>query len=263
MTRRRGGRARALWFLIFWLAVGGGSYLLGVQNAMGQRAEDSVLDAAEFTTSPPPPLNLVSIPSVALALLVIGLIALAVHGVKRAIVVTVVPALAIAASQLLKLHVLTRPELFELDAPNTFPSGHMTVFTVLTAALIWAVPARIRGFATLAGAVLLSAVGWQLLAYGWHRPSDVLGGIALGTIAFAFACLIRPANSRGSAIGGWSISVGLAIIGWVMVAAALVLAAVAAANGDASMMLSAGQFGSIAAGILAARALLLLCSDRA
>jgi membrane-associated phospholipid phosphatase len=257
-----GGRRRALWFAIFWIAVGVGSYVLGVQLEVGQRAEDSVLDAAEFTTSPPPPLNLVSIPSVAIALGVVAVVALLAHGVKRALVVTVVPALAIVASQLLKQVWLTRPQLFDLDVPNTFPSGHMTVFAVVTAALVWAVPTRARGFLAVAGAVLLSAVGWQLLAYGWHRPSDVLGGLALGTTAFALACLIRPATSRGSIVLGRTLAVGLALVGWIMVAAALVLAAVAAWNGNAATLLSAGQFGCIGAATLASRTLLLLSVGR-
>ncbi len=258
----RSGRLRALWFAIFWAVVGVGSYVLGVQNALGQRAENSVLDAAEFTYSPPPPLNLVSIPSVAIALLVVGIIAFFVHGIRRALVVTVVPALAIVASQLLKQQLLTRPQLFELDLPNTFPSGHMTVFTVLTAALIWGVPTRVRSFVTLGGAALLAAAGWQLLAYGWHRPSDVFGGLALGTLAFSLACLIRPATARGLAVLGRTTSIGLVLIGWTMVAAALALTGMAAWRESADLMLSAGEFGGVGVSALAARSLFLLSSER-
>ncbi|KAF5293300.1 hypothetical protein FQR65_LT20097 [Abscondita terminalis] len=184
---------------------------------------ETVLGAAEFTTEPPPPLNLVSIPAVAIALVVIGVIALFAHGIRRALVVTVVPAVAVLASQLLKLRLLTRPELFEIDAPNTFPSGHMTVFTVLVGALIWAVPIRVRALVALAGSVLIAAVGWQLLAYGWHRPSDVFGAVALGSTSFALAALIRPANSRGRALLPRTVSIGLVLTGWTMAAAALAL----------------------------------------
>nr|WP_245190049.1 phosphatase PAP2 family protein [Leucobacter exalbidus] len=252
-----------MWFSIFWAAVGVGSYMLGVRNEFGQRAEDSVLDAAEFTTSPPPPLNLVSIPSVAVALLIIGVVALAVHGIRRAAVVTIVPALAIVASQLLKQQLLTRPELFALDLPNTFPSGHMTVFTVLTAGLIWAVPSRGRALVTLGCAVLLGAAGWQLLAYGWHRPSDVLGGVALGALAFSLACLLRPATARGGApIMGRTVSVGLAMCGWVLVAGGVALALGAWMGESPDLMLSAGQFGGIGISALASRSLLLLSSGR-
>lgn len=256
------GRLQALWFTIFWAALGVGSYVLGVSTPLGQRAEDSVLDAAEFTYSPPPPLNLVSIPSVAIALVLIGVLAGFVHGIRRALVVTVVPALAIVASQLLKQQLLTRPQLFELDLPNTFPSGHMTVFTVLTAALIWAVPTRVRSFVTLGGAALLAAAGWQLLAYGWHRPSDVLGGLALGTLAFSLACLVRPATARGRAILGRTTSIGLALIGLIAIVGALVLVGVAGWRNSPDLMLSAGEFGGVGVSALAARSLFLLSSGR-
>lgn len=257
-----GGRLRAVWFTVFWAVIGIGSYVLGVLNPVGQRAEDSVLGAAEFTTDPPPPLNLVSIPSVVLALIALGVLAWLVHGIQRALVVTLAPAAAIVASQLLKLRLLTRPELFELDAPNTFPSGHMTVFTVLAAALIWAVPARLRALVSAAAAALLGAVSWQLLAYGWHRPSDILGGLALGTLAFSLAGLLRPARSRGTAVLGRTVSVGLALVGWIVAAAAVVLAGVATWRSNPDLMLNAGEFGGVAAAALAARTVFLLGSGR-
>ena len=258
----RRGRARAAWVLAFWAAIGVGSYLVGVQSAVGQQAEASVLGAAEFSTDPPAPLNLVSIPSVAVAIVVVGLVALAAYGIRRAAVVTVVPALAVVASQLLKLRLLSRPELFELDAPNTFPSGHMTVFAVLVAALVWAVPAPARAVTALFGAALLSAAGWQLLGFGWHRPSDLLGALSLGVVAFAVACVIRPARSRAVAPLVGPVGVGLALVGWLAVAAALILAGVAAARADADLMLRAGQVGVIGASALAVRAVSRLCDAR-
>ena len=253
-------RRRALWFTIFWAALGVGSYVLGVRNELGQRAEESVLDAAEFTTSPPPPLNLVSIPSVAIALAIVGVIALAVHGVRRAAVVTLVPAVAIAASQLLKQQLLTRPALFELDLPNTFPSGHMTVFMTVMAGLIWAVPARGRALVALGSTVLLGAVGWQLLAFGWHRPSDGFGGVALGALAFSLVCLLKPVSASGPAMLGRLVSVGLALSGWILLGGACVLALAAWMGDSPALMLSAGQFGSVGLSALASRSLLLLSS---
>lgn len=254
-------RLRALWTAIFWIAVGVGSYVLGVQSTAGQQAEASVLGAARFTTDPPAPLNLVSIPTIAIALLVIALLALLVHGIRRALVVSLVSVTAIAASQLLKLRLLERPELFEIDAPNTFPSGHMTVFVVLVAALIWAVPTKVRAFVAFAGAALLGAVGWQLLEYAWHRPSDVLGAIALGALVFSLASVIRPATSRGSVVFSRATSVALALLGWILVAGALLLAVYAATTSHATLMLSAGQFGVVGASAIASRSLFKLCTS--
>lgn len=253
-----GRRIRALWSIIFWVVVGVASYVLGVQSAVGQQAEASVLDAARFTTDPPAPLNLVSIPTVGIALLVIGLIAWGVHGVRRALALVAISATALVASQLLKLQLLSRPELFELDAPNTFPSGHMTVFAVLTAAIIWAVPTSVRAIAALAGAALLAAVGWQLLAFGWHRPSDVLGAIALGVLAFAVATIMSPSTNRGTPMMYRTVRAGLGILGWIFVGGSVALAAFAASQANQDLLLDAGQFGVIGASALASRSLLVL-----
>lgn len=249
-------RGRALLSALFWIAVGVVSYTVGVGSALGQRTEEHVLDAAEFTTDPPPPLNLVSELSIVAALALIGLVALAAYGWRRALGVTALSLAAIAASQLLKLWLLPRPQLIEYDAPNTFPSGHMTVFTVVVAALVWAVPPRLRALAATGGAVLLSIVGWQLLAYAWHRPSDVYGAIALGAAAFALAAFLRPLTagkgrrSRMPFVMFMSASL--------LLFASLVMLAVAVASDNASALLVSGQLGAIGAATLASRTFLLL-----
>jgi hypothetical protein len=257
-ARETGRRLRAVWSIVFWVAVGVTSYVLGVQSALGQQAEASVLDAARFTTDPPAPLNLVSIPTVGIALGVIGLLAWGVHGIRRALALLLISAAALVASQLLKLQLLPRPELFEIDAPNTFPSGHMTVFTVLVAAIVWAVPTTVRAIVAVAGAALLAAVGWQLLAYAWHRPSDVLGAIALGVVAFAVATLVRPATTRSTPILYRTVRAGLGMLGWILVAGSLAMAAFAASQANQDLLLDAGQFGIIGASVLASRSLLVL-----
>lgn len=260
-THRRASRVtrlRALWSSVFWGSVGVGAYLLGVWSVFGQVAEATVLDAASYTTSPPPPLNLVSLPTVVIALVVISILAWIVHGPGRAVRVGLLSLLAIVSSQLLKQQLLSRPELFELDAPNTFPSGHMTVFVALLAALIWAVPGRLRAVVTVIGAVVLAAVAWQLLAYGWHRPSDVLGALALGVLAFTVPSIVWPARGVASPEFGRVALVGLAILGWSIALGGVVLACIASLRGMGSLLLTAGQFGVIGASLIAARSLLSL-----
>ena len=92
------GHAAAWGLALLSLAAGALFYAGGVLNAVGQQAEASVLDAASFTYSPPPPLNLVSVPAVAIALVIIAGIALASHDVRRAITATLTPVIAIVAS---------------------------------------------------------------------------------------------------------------------------------------------------------------------
>lgn len=255
------GRVRALVFALLAILVGVLSYLLGVQSLLGQRAEASVLEAAEFSFDPPAPLNLVSIASIALALMLISALALAAHGVRRAFALAVVSVLTLVASQLLKQEMLDRPGLFEFDAPNTFPSGHMTVFTVLTAALIWAVPARLRSFAALGGAAVMGAAGWQLLAFGWHRPSDLLGAQALGVLAFAIAAFLRtppPGASHVRSMLRRTVSVLLTVAGFALAAVAVGLAVYAGWTSNSSVMLTAGEIGVLGTSAITAQALLLL-----
>lgn len=259
---RPGGRGRALWFMICWFAIGLGSFVLGVMLETGQRVEDTVLDAADFTTTPPPPLNLVSIPSVAVAIIAVGVIALFSFGIRRAVLVTVVPALAIVASQLLKQTFLTRPQLLEIDAPNTFPSGHMTVFTVVIIALVFAVPERIRAAVTVLGALVLSAVNWQLLAYGWHRPSDIYGALALGVLGFSIASLISPARTSSRITFGRGTVVTLAIIASVFIVVAALAVVVALARTNDHALLVAGACGGAGLSFFAARAALMLSAGR-
>lgn len=251
-------RLRVLWILVFWLLIGAGAYILGVLSSTGQLVEDNLLTASNYNTNPPAPLGLVSPINIMLALVALGLIALWVHGIQRTLVVVIIPVIAIIASQLLKQEVLWRPDFLDFGAENTFPSGHMTVFAVLVAATIFAVPRQVRALITVAGVVLLGIVSWQLLTYGWHRPSDVLGALALGVATFAAATLLTPLRPTS---GVWLLrttSIGLAMTGWITVAAALVLTFIAWQTDSASLMLTAGQFGTIALCMLAGHSLLRL-----
>ena len=259
----RVSRRKALLVALIALIGGGLSYLFGVGSSLGQRAEASVLDASAFTFDPPPPLSLVSVPAVAIALLVITILAWIVHGAGRALWFAIFGFAAIAISQLLKQELLARPELFELDAPNTFPSGHMTVFAIISGGLIWAVPERWRAIVGLAAAVLMGTVAWQLLEYGWHRPSDVLGALALGVLTFALAAALRlPRRSRTVRVPS-SASVALTkvlgailtVAGVVIVAGGVILIAAAAGLGSDTLMLAASEISVVGVSALAARAM--------
>lgn len=252
------GRGTAVTLAILSLIVGGLSFTVGVLSSIGQRTEASVLSAAAFTTDPPPPLNLVSIPSVVLVLVLIGGLALAVHGVRRAVAVTLVPAVAIVASQLLKQQFLQRPGLFELDAPNTFPSGHMTVFAVIVGAVLWAVPARGRPIIAVIGGVLLGVVAWQLVAFGWHRPSDVLGSLALTVFVFALAGIVAPDRRGSMAAPGRRSSLALTVVGVIVATAGLALTVVSLLAAQGSLALLAGELVVTGAALITSRALLAL-----
>lgn len=64
---------------------------------------------------------------------------------------------------------------------NTFPSGHAAIATAFVIALLLISSASWRPWIALLGGVWVSLVASGVLAAGWHRPSDALGGIALAT----------------------------------------------------------------------------------
>lgn len=186
-------RTRA--FAVF--AIGGGvlttSYLLAVLSPLGQQIEDQILKYSDYNTAPPAPLGLVSPWFVAIILIIMSALAWWQYGAKRTIVLWFTSALAILASQFLK-HILDRPDLSSgADLiENSFPSGHMTVFTTLVVVLLLSVPQKAQPVAIFTGVALLCVVAWQLLMFGWHRPSDIVGALALVAVIFMVPLIMMP-----------------------------------------------------------------------
>lgn len=259
-------RGKALLYALVALAVGVASFVIGVQTSLGQRAEQSVLGASSFGIDSSAILRLVSAPAVAIALVVIGVLAWCFHGFVRAVWIVGFGAVALFASQLLKHEWLVRPTLLDFDIDNTFPSGHMTVFAIVVAGLIWAVPAGARGVFGVAGAALMGAVSWQLLAFGWHRPSDVLGAQALGVFTFAIAAAIRPPHrARTIRVPGSGVNllnkvlgVLLTLCGWALVLGGLILVAAAVSMHSDSLLLGGSEIALVGSSALSARAYMRL-----
>lgn len=256
-------RTRALLYAVFALVVGGAAYFLGVGSFLGQKAEASVLDASAFDVDPEGPLRLVTPTNLIIALVAIGLLALWVHGLARAITILVASSVAIVASQILKERWLERPELLEIDAANTFPSGHMTVYAVLVGALIWAFPRGARSIMMLAATLLLGIVSWQLLEYGWHRPSDLIGAQALALFAFGVASWLGPRGTRRQPRSSGAffvaanrlVSIILTIVGIALILGSVVLIAIALATRSDVLLLNAGEVALMGAGGLLVRTL--------
>lgn len=258
-------RRRALIWALAAAALGVLAYLLGVGSLLGQRAEESVLEASAFTDDPPAPLSLVSPLAVVISVAAIAMVALWVHGIGRTVTVVLSASVSILASQLLKERWLERPDLLEFDAQNTFPSGHMTVFTAVAAALLWALPPRWRMIMSVPTVVLLGVVAWQLLEYGWHRPSDLIGAQALVVLVFAIAAWVGPHRSRAAhskptaATVNRIVGLGLTILGLVILLGGLLLVAFAAATRSDELMLNAGEISLVGVSVLVTRILAKLC----
>jgi membrane-associated phospholipid phosphatase len=96
--------------------------------------------------------------------------------------------------------------------PNTFPSGHTTAAASIAIGYLFVVPAALRKLTLTVGATFTLAVGYSVVAIGWHYPSDVLGGILVavgwGLAVLAAMRAIAPPQPAG---GGRQLSSPAAI----------------------------------------------------
>jgi membrane-associated phospholipid phosphatase len=82
---------------------------------------------------------------------------------------------------------------------NTFPSGHTTSAASIAIAYLFVVPARLRAPTLALGTAITLAVGCSVVVIGWHRPSDVLGGLLVAAgWGFAVLAARRAIGSRAS-----------------------------------------------------------------
>ncbi|MET8529963.1 phosphatase PAP2 family protein [Micromonospora sp. NPDC005172] len=96
---------------------------------------------------------------------------------------------------------LPRPEFAVAGSTthNSFPSGHVAVATALALAFLLVVPAAVRRWLVLPGAAGVSVIGAATMIAGWHRFSDVLGGVLLSVALFCLAAAVLAARPGGAA----------------------------------------------------------------
>ena len=190
-------------------------------NSIGQRRVGIITDTV---------LNTMSVVSIAAAIAAVVFIALLRGRVGLALVALLFIAGANLTTQLLKAG-LYRP-IYGVDkvrdqAGNSFPSGHTTAAAAVAVALVFVLPARVRGIGAVLGAAFAGLVGVATLSAGWHRPSDavaamlVVGGWAC--LAGLVLLLLRRSDANEREGGHWGAVVFLALVG----VALLVIAALA------------------------------------
>ena len=83
-----------------------------------------------------------------------------------------------------------------ITAP-AFPSGHATAAMALALASVIVAPRAWRPVAAAGGALFALAIGFAIVALGWHYPSDIIGGYLVAT-AWCLATLaaMRIADAR-------------------------------------------------------------------
>ncbi|WP_166984778.1 hypothetical protein [Canibacter zhoujuaniae] len=234
-------RLAASFTLLIAGVAGFAAYYVGVLTRTGQLAEASVLETANYKTDPGFPINMVSPLSVFLSLGVLVVLTLAVWSIRRALVVLLASLTALFGSQLLKNVLLDRPVLIDAALThNSFPSGHMTAIAVLGIALIFAVPAAIRGFMSALVGFGLSIVALQVMTAGWHRPSDMVGALALTIGSYALWSLIIAHGDNKIALLGSLVRFLLRVLfGLATLVALIFLIFAAFTRSDAAIMVGA------------------------
>ncbi|WP_406064289.1 phosphatase PAP2 family protein [Micromonospora sp. NBC_00860] len=125
---------------------------------------------------------------------------------------------------------LPRPDL-QIESStthNSFPSGHVAAATALLLAFMLVLPGWARRWLAVPGAAGVAVIASATMIAGWHRFSDVLGGVLLGVTVFCLAAAALAAwpgdrDAAGGADGGslWrrlaETAVGLVVLVWALV----------------------------------------------
>ena len=198
--------AAVLAVIAFWAV-----YAMFVLTTSGQHVEnESLIGAALRSLSDRQAslesLSLVSLLSFAFAIVFIFLIAAGRRRLGLALAIAIAMGSSVVAAEILKAG-LPRPALSEGPAwilRNSFPSGSATIGAAVGLALLLVSPDRLRWAALVVGAAIAAVVGQATQVSGWHRMSDVLGGILLAVIAACVALvalsranLVRPSSQAG------------------------------------------------------------------
>ncbi len=181
----------AAWLLVLALAqvaALGLVWWIFVRTPHGQVLDASVLQAtnvgrahveAVVTTM----LGAVSLVSLGVATVALAFVAVARRRYRLAAVATLLILGANVTSQVLKHLVIDRPDLgipgTNIGAPNSMPSGHMTVAASVAVAAVLVLPPRLSSLTALIGTAYVALTGLGTLSAGWHRPSDALAALLI------------------------------------------------------------------------------------
>ena len=174
-----------------------GNYIFFVRTTLGQELDNAALVGAEHETQGVITeawdlLDIISVASLALACVVIGMVALLRKRVALAFAALATIAVANVATQLLKRAILERPDLIGAGDVNSLPSGHATVATTVAVGLVMVTAPRWRLAVALVTVVFPIGVAVAVVTASWHRPSDSIASfcVVLGVAAASLAAVV-------------------------------------------------------------------------
>ncbi|SRX78651.1 phosphatase PAP2 family protein [Mycolicibacterium parafortuitum] len=206
--RLRGARFKWAAVLVFALLFGAAVYLLAVRTTTGQRLEDAALRGSdqvdpELHRVALEAFHTISVTSQLGAAFVVALIGLLRRQVLLAVAGVGVILGGQAVTQVLKYHLLTRPDLAATDggfADNTLPSGHTTAAMCLLFATLIVMPYRFRGVAMFVTLTWAVGIGAYTVIIGAHRLSDTLAANAVALVVASTASLLLARTGRIRAV---------------------------------------------------------------
>lgn len=236
------------------LATMAGVYLIAVRTSSGQARDEQAfqtLRGTGATADVPHVVGLGSVTDIRLWVVSVALIVgLGLLARRRLSIVALLalPVVAIVVTQFLRDELLTRPDFSGLSwVANTFPSGHAAAAAGCVAAIVRAAPRKLAPVLAVAGVGWLTLVSQDLMVWGWHRPSDLVGSILL---AAALMHLVpgspaRPGVPASRCLGIAGITAAVAALGplaWAVATDHLAVAPVglAAAVAMASLVADGG-----------------------
>ena len=224
LVRAAGMAATAVLALVVIATVALGS---ATGQRLDRRAMDALSSPQRTTHRLVEVLSLVSVWSVALVLAACVVLALLRRRIAAAAAAMVLVAGANVTTQVLKYDVLTRPDIGFGDA-NSLPSGHTTVAVSLALAGVLVAPAAWRSLVALLGSGGATLIGAGTVVGRWHRPGDVVAGVAVcliwAALALAVLALLRRtrhdmAGAPDSALPHLTSLLGAGAVGLVIVSA--------------------------------------------
>ena len=160
-------------------------YGVAVHTQVGQRADEAALVGGRVAPQRAQSgahllLRFVSIGSLSAAVIALGALARLWRRPWLILLPAAVVGISLLASELFKLVILSRPDLWPSSLEgNTYPSGHTTIATSLGLSAVLIAPERLRAAVAVVAALFAGGVGILVVTADWHRPSDSLGSYAL------------------------------------------------------------------------------------
>ena len=190
-------------------------YVVFIRTPHGQRWDDRAylgsllasLEARQRVTSILHEISISTLVFMVILLLVIGLLR---KRLATGILTAIAFGGAVLSAEVLK-RVLHRPDLASdmnslVNETNidTYPSGHATIAISFALGLLIVSSLRARLAVAALGMLWAAWISMAALVAGWHRPSDIAGGIALGTCWMAGAAAL--ATRRRGRLGAHAAS---------------------------------------------------------